>query len=523
MNHIIVFYNPYLPELKISVNGKKISPYSALMSFQHQRLDKWCDSLFSELYREVNSDYEVLCISNEFSCDWLNELAQRNPHCLSFTSQPLPLDSNVYERLGKLELLGCEEESNSIVIPVLNASEDAGMTDAVYEILEEQGIFEDITPEGAVWYDCPLVNIELISCSPGNDLPYDIPFVIVLCSNENDYIRVDADVPVYVLVMGTETRFVRRQGGKLLFTVDPDDIGNVILSILEEEALCPLLSQLSYQFPYEAAELLTESEKEELALVCHAAPICKVAIPKVCDLGRSVSLDTQVMPQNTDAQIRIVSDEPSILAVTDGALVPCAAGTAEVAVFIGSDPYPVASEIIKVRHRNLITGITLFPSALYMPEDGSGRLEVTVTPPDAENLDEIYWESSDSSIAFAEAQTGIITANSCGRCRITAYTQETSASVWVEVQPAIEDIVLPSSYVELGAGEQKEWRYKVFPENAFGADTLRVVSSNKNVADYRGGYVIGKGIGECKIYIKSPNSNISRELRVAVRKGRRSW
>lgn len=523
MNQIIVFYNPYLPELKISVNGKKISPYSALMSFQHQRLEKWCDSLFSELYREINSDYEVLCISNEFSCDWLNELAQRNPHCLSFTSQPLPLDSNVYERLGKLELLGCEEESNSIVIPVLNASEDDGMTDAVYEILEEQGVFEDITPEGAAWYDCPLVNIELISCSSGNDLPYDIPFVIVLCSNEDDYISVDADVPVYALVMGTKTKFVRRQSGKLLFTVDPDDIGNVMLNILEEEALCPLLSQLSYQFPSEATELLTESEKEELALICHAAPICNVAIPKVCDLGRNVSLDTQVIPQNTDTQIRIISDEPSILAVTDGTLVPCAAGTAEVAVFIGSDPYPVASEIIKVRHRNLITGITLFPSALYMPKDGSSRLEVTVTPLDAENTNEICWESSDSSIAFVDAQTGIITANSCGRCKITAYTQETSTSVWLEVQPAIEDIVLPGSYVELGVGEQKEWRYMVFPENAFGADTLRVVSSDKNVADYRGGYVIGKGIGECKIYIKSPNSNVSRELRVTVRKGRRSW
>lgn len=523
MNHIIVFYNPYLPELKISVNGKKISPYSALMSFQHQRLEKWCNSLFSELYREVNSDYEVLCISNDFSCDWLNELAQRNPHCLSFTSQPLPLDSNVYERLGKLELLGCEEESNSIVIPVLNASEDDRMTDAVYEILEEQGVFENISPEGAAWYDCPLVNIELVTCNSSYDLPYDIPFAIVLCSNEDDYISIDTDVPVYALVMGTETRFIRRQGGKLLFSVDPDDIGSVILNILEEEALCPLLSQMSYQFPSEAAALLTDSEKEELALVCHAAPICNVTIPKVCDLGRKVMLDIQVIPQNTDTQIRLVSDEPTILGVTDDTLVPYAPGTAEVAVFIGSDPYPVASEIIKVRHRNLITGITLFPSTLYMPEEGSSRLDVTVTPADAENVDEIFWESSDPSIAIVDAQTGIISANSCGRCKITAYTQEASTSIWMEVQPAIEDIILPGSYVELGVGEQKEWRYKVLPENAYGADTLRIVSSNKNVADYRGGYAVGKSIGECKIYIKSPNSNIGRELRVAVRKGRRSW
>lgn len=39
MNQVVVFYNPFLPELKISVNGKKLSPYSSLMSFQHQRLE----------------------------------------------------------------------------------------------------------------------------------------------------------------------------------------------------------------------------------------------------------------------------------------------------------------------------------------------------------------------------------------------------------------------------------------------------------------------------------------------------
>ena len=54
MNQVVVFYNPFLPELKISVNGKKLSPYSSLMSFQHQRLEKWSDCLFTELYREVN-------------------------------------------------------------------------------------------------------------------------------------------------------------------------------------------------------------------------------------------------------------------------------------------------------------------------------------------------------------------------------------------------------------------------------------------------------------------------------------
>ena len=137
MNQVVVFYNPFLPELKISVNGKKLSPYSSLMSFQHQRLEKWSDCLFTELYREVNSDYEMLCVSNEFTCEWLEELAHRSSHCISFMSQALPMDANVYERLGKLEMLGGEETDESIIIPVVNVK---GIAEDLEDILYRQNI-----------------------------------------------------------------------------------------------------------------------------------------------------------------------------------------------------------------------------------------------------------------------------------------------------------------------------------------------------------------------------------------------
>lgn len=520
MNQIVVFYNPFLPELKISINGKQISTYSSLMSHQHQRLEKWCDSLFAELYREVNSDYEVLCVSNEFACEWLGELAKRNPHCISFSTRSLPLGSNVYDRLAKLELLGCDEQTDNIIIPIVNASGDTEMTSAVYEILEEQGVFEDITDNGIIWTDCPLTTIELQTCRSDDELPYDIPFVIALCSNEDDHIRINIDAPIYALVMGTETCFIRRQGNKLFFTVDPDDIGKVILDILEEEALSPLVSYLSYNFPMEAMALLTEAEREELALVCQSSPVCNVVIPQVLDIGRTAVLNAQILPSDSVVDLYIVSDRPEVLEVIEGVLHPHIPGSAEISVFVGDDPYPVATAIVRVRQRNLITSISLFPSTLCMPVVGSSQLRVTLFPDDAENSDEIRWESSDTAIAEVDPFTGIITANACGRCSITAYTQETSSSIMLEVQPEMEDIVCSCSFIELRAGEQKEWRYKVLPDNAYGSDTLRVISSDKNIAQYRGGYILGKNVGECKIYIKNQSGSLSRELFVTVKKGR---
>ena len=464
----------------------------------------------------------MLCVSTEFACEWLEELANRNQHCVAFSSQPLPLDANVYERLDKLELLGCDDVEESIVIPIVNVSNDDGMSDAVYEVLEEQGIFEDVSPDGIIWSDCPLVTME-INPFDADDIPYDTPVVVALCSSEDDYIRLDTDAPVYALVMGTETRFIRRQGSKLFFSVDPDDIGKILLGIIEEEVLCPMVSHLSYEFPAQSKEFLTESEKEDLELVCQASPMCHVAVPQVCDVGRAVELNAQIFPSGSEIKIRIISDSTNVIDVEDDVLLPRSAGTAEVSVFIGDDPYPVATELIKVRQRNLITDIKLFPSVLYMPVGGESELTVTIVPDDAENKDEIRWSSDDHSIATVDFNTGIISAKACGRCSITAYTVETSKRVSLEVQPDIDDIICPCSFLELAVGEQKEWKYQIIPENAYGIDFLRIASSDKNVAEYRGGYVLGKNVGDCKIYIKNQSGSISRELKVSVRKSKKFW
>ena len=523
MNRVVVFYNPFLPELKITVNGKKISQYCSLMSFRHQRLEKWIDCLFTELYREVNSEYEMLCVSTEFACEWIEKTAQQSPYCISFEAQPLPINTNVYERLEKLEMLGCNEDDEGIIIPVVNASGNYEMTSAVFEVLEEQELFDDISEDGIVWTDCPLTTVEIKPFDPDDESLHDAPVVIALCESEDDHITADTDAPVYALVMGTETGFVERRGNKLYFSVDPDDIGKQLLQIIEEEALCPLLSQLSYNFPEYSKQFLTESEKEDLELVCQASPLCNVTIPQFCNIGRTVEINAVILPSDSGAALRIETDSSDIIDIDDNILYPRAEGAAEIAVYIGDDPYPVAVQVVKVRRRILITDISLFPSVLYMPIGGTNELSLTFTPSNAENKDEISWKCDDDSIASVDPSTGTITARDCGYCHITAYTQEVSRTIPLEVQPEIEDIICPSSFLELSVGEQKEWKYQLVPENAYGGDFIRAVSSDKNVAEYRGGYIIGKGIGECKIFIKSENGSISRELRVTVKKNRKFW
>lgn len=522
MNQAVVFYNPFLPELKISINGKKLSSYSSLMSYRHQRFEKWCNNLFSELYREINSDYEMICVSSDFVSKWLEKLSQKDPHCLSFESQPLPIATSVYERLAKLELLGCENFETTYV-PIINASEDNKMISAVYDILQEQGVFEDVSEDGIVWSECQLANVELVTCNSYSDIPQDHPCVIALCGSEDDYIGIDSDVPVYAFVMDTETQFIKRKENKLYFSVDPDDIGEVLTSVLEEEVLCPILSDLSFNFPTDEIAFLTESEKEDLMLICQASPICNASIPAECDVGRMVDLHPQVYPSDMGIQWRVVSDATDVVEVDDGIIYPRTPGMAEISVYVGEDPYPAVSESVIVYKRELITSINLFPSVVYMPIGANEKVNISVLPENAQNKREICWESSNPEVAVVDAHTGEIKAVQSGMCTIAASTQETSSRVTINVQPKLEDIVCPSYFVEVGVGERKEWRFQTIPENAYGSDLLRVVSSDNNIAEYLGGYIVGKKTGECKIYIKTQNGSINRELRVNVRKGKKIW
>lgn len=522
MNRVVIFYNPYIPELKISIDNRKLSPYSVLMSYENERIEKWCDVLFSEIYREVNTEYEVLCISTGFACRWMEALAEKERHCISFESAALPLVDSVYDRLYNLEMIGCEEDPG-ITIPVYDASSAGGMNEAVYEILESQGLFSSVSQEEILWSECPLTSIVLKTYRYGEQIDSDVPFLFALCSREEDAEKVFFDIPVYAMVMGTETKFLRKSGNKLLFSIDSDELADVLLNVIEEEALCPLLSYLWYNFPEDEKAFLLEEERERLSAVCLASPKCYVKIPKIMDLGRREEIRAKFVPSKYQMDLHIVSDYPDVISTENNVLIACGTGTAEINVFVGDDPYPVSTEIIEVRDRNLINNITLFPSVLCLPCGGIGQIQMTFLPENAENADEIRWYSENENIVEVNPYTGEIYGKHCGDCQIRVETAEIQKTALVKVQSAIEDILCPFFFVEMCVGEQKEWKYSVVPENAYGVDLLRVISTNKNVADYRGGYIVGNGIGECKIYVKTLNGELSRELRVIVKKGKWGW
>lgn len=522
MNQAVIFYNPFLPELKVSVNGRPLSSYSAIMQYRHSRLSSWCTDIFPELYREANGPFHVKCISTPFVCGWMERIAEQEECCPGFSSEDLPLGESVYERLERLELLGYEG-TEEIAVPVWNASGDRAMTAAAFEIVEEEGLFS-LDETGALsWEECPLACIRLYEARSESALSYKSPFALALCGSAEDGLPDGEGLDVFALVMGSATRFLEKRGRCVCFEVDPDDLGEVVLEILAEQALCAFLSGICYQFPEEQKALLTDQEKEQLELLTAAAPVCRACLPDRLDPGYPFAVEYTAYPSDPHTALCIRTDAEDVIAAEGNEIKGMREGSARVDVYYGEDPYPVASKVITVCRRELIRQIRVFPSVLYLPVGGEKKVEVTYDPPGAEDAAEIRWKSSDGSVASVDGTDGTVRGLKCGFCELTVFTKGAESRVSVQVQPAITDILCPCSRLEICAGEQAEWKYSVVPENAYGADTIRVFSSDKNVAEYRGGYVIGKHAGECRICIKTADSSVSRELRVTVRKGKRIW
>lgn len=520
MKEVVLFYNQFLPELKISINGERLNEFSSLTSLRYCRLDQWIDSLFEEIYAEVNSDYKMICVSNEFTCELIGEMSKWDKHCVSFTSRSLPISINIKERLHRLKELGAAETDKSMVIPVVNISSSDDMISTFFDVLNEQGVL-DISTNCAARADYPLATIEIAHYNCADTFPNDVHAIFALCESEEDEINLNTNIPVYALVMGRETRFIKRQGSSLYFSIDPAEIGRVLLAIIEEGILCPLLSQLVYDLRATAEKRLLTMNEEDFMPLYQVAPICIVSLPDVCDVGRKVELHALIVPEGSEGALQVTTSSSEIIAVDGCELHPHNIGSAEIAVYFGDDPYPIAEKNICVIQRSLITAIKLFPTYPCVPVGGIKKMELSVEPENAENQDEIRWRTDNGGVATVDASTGDIMAIACGECNITAYTSETSATVSLRVQAKMKGINLQFQFLELSVGEQRECRCEIVPENAYGGKLLKFESSNERIATYRGGYVLGLGEGDCTIYITSRDSSIRRELRVSVTKKRK--
>ena len=139
--------------------------------------------------------------------------------------------------------------------------------------------------------------------------------------------------------------------------------------------------------------------------------------------GQTLQLTATVTPSNTtNKNVTWMSSNTTVATVSSSGLVTAKApGTATITVTTADGSNKSATCAITVKQ--LVTGITLNKSALYMVEDDEFTLVATVTPSNAANK-AVTWSSTDPNIA--SVNNGVVTAYGVGECVIKATTVDGS-------------------------------------------------------------------------------------------------
>lgn len=525
MNHVKVIFNPFLPELKIYINDVELAGYSGLIRYVHTPFFVWNGCIFNEIYREVNDSYSLEFQSCRFECEIMEHLAQLHPQCHEINIKQTELEVLLQQRFARLEkIAGRYIEASNIDIRIY--SEKQEMVDAVGEILIESGLFEDC--EGILTLEqYPTCSINCYCSTDIDNIGSQDGLHIYICDGpvDKDLVKQfkSKNREIFIFDIGLSTEFSRKEDNVYIFSVEAEDLTDKLLEVFEGTCLRKALKE-QYDNVLSMADsgkfLFTKEERyclEELLLIekCY-----KIEYPDVIYQGRKVEIQVIELPggfNNYECQLKCQQHD---IADIDGmAVYAKKPGIIEIDVCAMENGLNKGIGTIEIRidNQTLITELLLFPKNVFISTGMEKRLELSYKPDNAENVKEIQYESSNPQVATVKPD-GTIVGVIAGKCEVTAYTEETTCTVQVEVQPAIEDIILPSTLLELTVGDRLEFKYSLIPENCYERELIKVFNSNTGVVDYNSGYITAKSKGTSTLSIYTPDESIKRSCIIKVKK-----
>lgn len=114
---VYIEHNPFTIQTIIQVNGDAIAENSSLSHYQNQRLQRWIDHLFEDLYLALNnqSNFDIQFKGTASDCADMQLTAQdaRERYGMNITLQCIEVDGGE-QRLNKIQELMKEAENNPI-------------------------------------------------------------------------------------------------------------------------------------------------------------------------------------------------------------------------------------------------------------------------------------------------------------------------------------------------------------------------------------------------------------------------
>lgn len=507
-------YNPYVPRLKVLINGKQPSDFSQLIQYSNEDIWQWCNEILDVIYSEIRDDFVVSFIGYKNDADLLAFTAKKCPHCLGVKQQKYMVNEPLQKRLGKMNQLIKNSGITSYKKTVVKAS--FAVSDSMTAYLD----------------DIKDIDINNLFCSVLVSLKNTVP----VNSNENDCYFIITDDPknaaqqiegypnnpnpYFVICVGANKELLD-VSRKALFLQTTSD--SMITTIFECFLKIPLLKAFR-----ECVKSIPASSAifHQTQVVSAVEPIVNIEFELPIEVGKSNKINVSLDPP--------IGQPPKLeYKVQNGTIASCdgihiygqSAGETKLEIYRMGEKMPFDVKKVQVIKRNRITKLMLSENDLTVGLNDKKLIKCDYAPTDADNVREITWRSSDSKVIKVD-NTGRIIAVGLGECRIICTAENVSAQCVCKVKPYLKEITietpLEEDTLQLMPMQELNLKIKTIPNDSIDGKIV-VKSSDCGIVNVVGQKLLAKNKGEATITVSNATNRITKVFKVIVGKPKKGF
>lgn len=436
MTHIEIRYSYFSSKADVTINGEKVSPYSELATTLNHPYLEVVSNIIPGLDNEIFDDYQIDFYGNLYQYKLLLSTSSKSEFCKEICFHEI---ESLYSQIDLLKRLSVISEQNNIVVK---------------------------KPDDIVIYN------------PANiSIPHEAGFKIVDSPKAdigifNDPSEVPSTVRIPIII--AERISLQHLGGRAYYTIPQNDLSLFWDYIALEYNTRPLIAEYSTALRYTK---LTTAQKVELDSIKSNTPQYYIGdIPASLDKGTTSSIKFASFPLNA---YTIKSENSNIVSCNADSIIAHEGGTTFISI-LNDDNEVVAQKQISVICHQYVEEIRLIPRFEYLKRSERNRIDVIITPLNAEDANQLTWNISNPNIIQVD-ESGNIIALENGKATITVSGFITSAALVVEVKPALQNLSFSQQLLRLKTGETFILECNVTPSDA-PTENLTWELDNKTIA-----------------------------------------
>lgn len=436
MNHIEIRYSYFSSKVDVTINGEKISPYSELTTTLNRPYLEAFTNIISGLDNEIFDDYQIDFYGKAYPYKLLLKTASKSEFCKEICFHEI---ESLYKPKELVERLSAISEQNSVSVE---------------------------KPRVITVYNSSTLSIPQSSCLVAAESPKADIGIFADPSEVISTVR----IPVVI----SDDLSYQVLNGRVYYSIPQAEMSIFWEYITLEYITLPLIKEYTTALRYVK---LSACQKAELASMKSNAPSYYIGdIPASMDKGASAPVEFSSFPPTA---FSLRSENSDILSCKSDTITAHDGGTTFISIINRNNEVVAQKQISVIKHQ-YVEEIRLIPRFEYLKRSERNRIDVIITPLNAEDANLLTWNISNPSIIQVD-ESGNVIALENGKATLTVSGVTASASLVVEVKPSLQSISFSQQSVRLKSGETYILECNVSPSDA-PTENLTWELDNKTIA-----------------------------------------